>query len=207
MNKSIYDALPYLEWEATDPRWTALGHFITRVETAGINLVSHHDRLRIIERHLLPSLEHLDLVPEAGRMLDVGSGGGFPAIPLAFARPLLDVTLIDSSSRKTAFLRRVSRETSLANVNIVTSRIEAMAPHLTTNFDVITGRAVALIPEIVDWTRHILAEGGKWLLWKGRLWREEGELDGWGVKLVEERQLSDGGKLLVLQPTWELPKI
>jgi len=206
VNKTIYDALPFLEWEATDPRWTALGHFITRIETAGIGLVSKHDRLRLIERHLLPSIEHIDLVPGAGQLLDVGSGGGFPGIPLAFAHPLLDVTLIDSSSRKTAFLRRVSRETSLSNVNIVTARIEDIAPHLTTSFDVITARAVALIPEIVDWTRHVLAEGGKWLLWKGRRWREEGELDGWGVKLEEERELSDGGRLIVLKPTWEMPK-
>ncbi len=200
MNKNIYDALPYLEWEANDPRWMALGHYITRVQDAGLALVSRNDRERLIERHLMPSLEQLELVPEHGQLLDVGSGGGFPGIPLAFARPDLNVTLIDSSSRKTAFLRRVSRETSLNNVNVVTCRVEEMTPHLTTQFDVITARAVALIPEIVSWTQYILAEGGRWLLWKGRLWREEGELDGWGVKLVEERVLSDGGRLLVLEP-------
>lgn len=200
MNKTIYDTLPYLEWEATDPRWMALGHFITRVQDAGIALVSKHDRDRLIERHLIPSIEHLELVPEHGQLLDVGSGGGFPGIPLAFARPELNVTLIDASSRKTAFLRRVSRETSLDNVSVVTCRVEEMAPQLTTQFDVVTARAVALIPEIVSWTREILSEDGRWLLWKGRLWREEGELDGWGVKLVAERELSDGGRLLVLEP-------
>jgi 16S rRNA (guanine527-N7)-methyltransferase len=200
VNKTIYDALPYLEWEAKDPRWTALAHFISRVQDAGIALVSRADRERLIERHLIPSVEHSDLIPESGRLLDVGSGGGFPGLPIAFARPDLEVTLMDSSSRKTAFLRRVSRETSLSNVNVVTSRVEDMAPHMTMNFDIITARAVALIPEIVDWTQLLLAEGGKWLLWKGRLWREEGELEGWGVKLVEERELSDGGRLLVIEP-------
>jgi len=200
VNKSVYDALPFLEWEAKDPRWTALAHFITRVETAGINLVSYSDRQRVVERHLLPSVQHLDLFPQSGRLLDLGSGGGFPGIPLAFARPGLDVTLMDSSSRKTAFLRRVSRETSLDNVSVVTCRVEQMAPQLTTRFDIITARAVALIPEIVDWTRSVLANGGRWILWKGRLWREEGELDGWGVKLIEERNLSDGGRLVVLEP-------
>lgn len=200
MNKTIYDALPFLEWEATDPRWTALGHYLGRVKDAGVALVSHTDRERLMERHFIPSIEHLDLIPEIGRLLDVGSGGGFPGIPIAFARPGLDVTLIDASSRKTAFLRRVSRETSLDNVNIVTSRVEDLAPHITKTFDIITARAVALTSEIVDWTRLLLAKGGRWLLWKGRMWREEGELDGWGVKIVEERELSDGGRLVVLEP-------
>ena len=200
MNKTVYDALPFLEWEATDPRWTALSHFISRVGDAGLGLVSRADRERLVERHLLPSLEHLDLFPEMGHLLDVGSGGGFPGIPIAFARPNLDVTLIDSSSRKTAFLRRVSRETSLDNVKVVTARVEQMAPHMTVEFGVITARAVALIPEIVSWTQHVLAKGGRWVLWKGRMWREEGELDGWGVKLVEEKVLSDGGRLLVIEP-------
>ena len=200
MNKNVYDALPYLEWEANDPRWTALSHYLTRVQGAGISLVSKLDRHRLVERHLLPSIEHLDLIPETGRLLDVGSGGGFPGIPLAFARPDLAVTLMDSSSRKTAFLRRVSRETSLDNVDILTCRVEDMAPQLNTRFEVITARAVALIPEIVSWTRFLLADGGSWILWKGRRWREEGELDGWGVQLVEERELTDGGRLLVVEP-------
>ena len=200
MNKTIYDALPFLQWEATDPRWTALGHYLSRVQDAGISLVSHADRERLVERHLIPSIEYLDLIPENGRLLDVGSGGGFPGIPLAFARPELDITLIDSSSRKTAFLRRVSRETSLNHVSIVTCRVEDLAPHMSLSYDVITARAVALIPEIVDWTQLVLAKGGKWLLWKGRMWREEGELEGWGVRLVEERELTDGGRLLVVEP-------
>ena len=200
MNNNIYDALPYLDWEANDPRWKALAHYLTRVRDAGISLVSKLDRDRLIGRHLLPSIQHLDLIPEAGRLLDIGSGGGFPGIPLAFARPRLEVTMMDASSRKTAFLRRVSRETSLDNVSIVTCRVEDMAPQLTTRFNVITARAVALIPEMVSWTRFLLAEGGRWVLWKGRGWREEGELDGWGVKLREERELSDGGRLLVLEP-------
>ncbi len=200
MNKNVYDALPYLEWDANDPRWMALAHYMTRVRDAGIALVSKLDRHRLVERHLLPSVEHLDLIPETGRLLDVGSGGGFPAIPLAFARPGLEFTLIDSSSRKTAFLRRVSRETFLNNLDIVTARVEDMAPQLVPRFDVVTARAVALIPEIVSWTRGLLADRGIWILWKGRMWREEGELEGWGVTLVEERELLDGGRLLVLEP-------
>lgn len=200
MNKNIYDALPYLEWEASDPRWAALAHYIARVQDAGISLVSKLDRERLVERHLLPSVQHLDLVPEVGHLLDVGSGGGFPGIPLAFARPGLEVTLMDASSRKTAFLRRVSRETSLENVLVVTCRVEDMAPQLATRFDVITARAVALIPEIVSWTRPLLQKGGRWILWKGRGWREEGELEGWGIRLLEERELSDGGRLLVIVP-------
>jgi 16S rRNA (guanine527-N7)-methyltransferase len=175
-----------------------LSHFISRVESAGVSLVSHADRVRLIPRHLQPSLEALPFVPKEGQLLDVGSGGGFPAIPLALARPGLTVTMVEANARKAAFLLRVSRETNALNTQVLNTRVEALTKEYHHYYDLITARAVDDLPVLIKWTRKLLAENGHWLLWKGRSWREEGHLDKLKLILLEEVPLSDGGRLLLL---------
>jgi 16S rRNA (guanine527-N7)-methyltransferase len=145
-------------------------------------------------------LEPLDLIPDSGRLLDVGSGGGFPAIPLALARPGLTVLSVESNTRKSAFLARVSRETSAPDpiCQVINARVEELGPEHNRQYDLITARAVTEFPELIDWTQRLLAPRGRWLLWKGRGWRKEGDPEDYGLELLEERPLSDGGRLLVL---------
>ena len=200
MTKWVTEELNVLDWPPDDVRWVALLHFVSRVEDAGINLVSNPDRVRVVKRHLQPSLEGLDWIPECGELLDVGSGGGFPAIPIALAKPRLIVTMVEASSRKSAFLRRVSRETNLTNVQVLQDRVEMLGPPCHGYFDLITARAVADVRDLIKWTRKFLAPGGRWLLWKGRDWQKEGNLARLKVQLVDERVLSDGGRLLWLEP-------
>jgi 16S rRNA (guanine(527)-N(7))-methyltransferase RsmG len=190
----------FLGWQAADPRWPKLEHYLTRVREAGVPLVSHRDRARLVERHLIPSLEALPLVGESGCLMDVGSGGGFPAIPLAFARPSLKVVCIEANSRKAAFLRRVSRETGLNNVEVIESRAEDLDIRFEHAAEFITSRAVADLPEILVLSSRFLAAHGCWLFWKGQDWKREADLDLFGVLLIEERALSDGSRLVVLGP-------
>jgi 16S rRNA (guanine527-N7)-methyltransferase len=96
-------------------------------------------------------------------VLDVGSGGGLPGIPLAIARPELQVTLIDSIAKKTAFLLQVKAELGLHNLKVVTGRVEDFRPEA--RFDVITSRAFSDLKEFVTLTRHLPA--GRWLAMKG----------------------------------------
>ncbi|HEY3295503.1 MAG TPA: 16S rRNA (guanine(527)-N(7))-methyltransferase RsmG [bacterium] len=199
MTKKIFEAIQGLGWEADDVRWTALAHFATRVEQAGLSLVSHADRERLVHRHIQPSIEGLSCVPESGELLDVGSGGGFPAIPIALARPKLTVTMVESNSRKSAFLQRVSRETGLTNVQVVNWRVESLGALYRGYYHVITARSVADLPELIKWTRKYLVEDGYWLLWKGKKWRDEANLDRLKVELADERTLSDGGRLVLLR--------
>jgi len=199
LTKKILTAIQGLGWEAEDVRWTALAHFATRVEQAGVSLVSHADRERVVHRHIQPSIEGLPCIPETGELLDVGSGGGFPAIPIALARPGITVTMVESNSRKSAFLHRVSRETGLTNVQVINWRVEDLGAPYRNYYQVITARAVTELPELIKWTRKYLAEDGCWLLWKGKKWREEGNLERLKVELIEERVLSDGGRLVVLK--------
>src|SRR5512134_2442486 len=102
------------------------------------NLTAIRERLQMVYQHLLDSLA---IVPHVrpNNVLDVGSGAGLPGIPLAIARPELQVTLIDSIAKKTAFLLQVKAELGLANLKVVTGRVEDYRPEA--DFDVVTSRA------------------------------------------------------------------
>ncbi len=139
------------------------------------NLTAVRDAERMVSHHLLDSLAAVPFFQGGGtnliRVLDVGSGGGLPGIPLAIARPEVPVTLIDSIAKKTAFLLQVKAELGLGNLEVVTSRVEDFRPEA--KFDVITSRAFSDLRAFVDLTRHLLVPGGRWLAMKGVLPHEE----------------------------------
>ena len=119
---------------------------------------------KAVSHHLLDSLAVLPHVP-AGTLLDVGSGGGMPGIPLAIVLPELAVTLIDSNSKKTAFLQQAAIELKLSNVAVHCGRVEQYHPSLP--FSAITSRAFAELTDFVVLSRHLLAADGVWLAMKG----------------------------------------
>jgi len=134
------------------------------------NLTAIHAPERMLTHHLLDSLA---LTPHVGAesLLDVGSGGGFPGIPLAIVRPDLGVTLIDASQKKCGFMQQAAIELKLANVNVVHGRVEAYSPPQ--KFGQIVSRAFSDLAEFVRLTSHLLAPGGHWLAMKGVHPREE----------------------------------
>ena len=134
------------------------------------NLTAVRETERMVSHHLLDSLAIMPYV-EAGQVLDVGSGGGLPGIPLAIARPDLQVTLIDSIAKKTAFLLQAKAELGLENVAVVTGRVETHQD--SAGFNTITSRAFSDLKEFVTLTRHLLAPGGRWLAMKGLYPHEE----------------------------------
>jgi 16S rRNA (guanine527-N7)-methyltransferase len=158
------------------------------------NLTAVRDAERMVSHHLMDSLAAVPFfdevlasrplpnpLPLAGEganaglrpptAIDVGSGGGLPGIPLAIARPELQVTLIDSIAKKTAFLLQAKAELGLGNLNVVTSRVEDFHPEV--GFDVITSRAFSDLREFVTLTRHLLKPAGHWLAMKGLYPHEE----------------------------------
>lgn len=129
------------------------------------SLTALRDPKLAVSHHLLDSLAILPYV--AGpNLLDVGSGGGQPGVPLAIARPDLAVMLLDSNSKKAAFLQQAAIELGLKNVQVVTARVEAFEPPA--GFAAITSRAFAELADFVGLTRHLLAPGGEWLAMKGQ---------------------------------------
>lgn len=165
-------------------------------------LTALRDRDKAVSHHLLDSLAVLPQVDAlAGdRLLDVGSGGGQPGIPLAIARPGLNITLADSNSKKVAFLRQVVIELGLPRVAVQAGRIEAWQPEQ--GFSAIISRAFADTGDFVRLTRHLLAPGGVWLAMKGVYPQEElSHLPaGVGVAAVQELQVPgvEGARHLVV---------
>lgn len=136
------------------------------------SLTALREQERAVSHHLLDSLAILPFVP-AGRLLDVGSGGGTPGIPLAIARPDLLVTLLDSNTKKAAFLQQAAIELGLRNISVHAGRVEQYHPE--SGFTAITSRAFAELADFVTLSAHLLAEGGVWLAMKGV--HPQGELD------------------------------
>lgn len=119
--------------------------------------------------HILDSLLCLRAgIPPDSSVLDVGSGAGLPGIPLAIARPDLEVTLLEAVSKKVAFLEIVAAELGLS-VQVVASRAEEAArqPRLRERFDVVVARAVAPLPVLSELTLPFVRVGGKAVLLKG----------------------------------------
>lgn len=126
------------------------------------NLTSVRDPQLMISRHILDSLAILPYVTGT-TLLDVGTGGGLPGIPLAIARSELAVTLLDSNSKKTRFLQQVKAELALDNITIIHARVEqAKLP----KFATITARAFAKIDEIIDLAGRHCDDAGSLLLMK-----------------------------------------
>lgn len=129
------------------------------------NLTSLRDPMQMVTHHVLDSLAAVPAFMDARNVLDVGAGGGLPGIVLAIARPDMKVSLIDTVHKKTAFLTQVKAELGLANVTVYTKKVEQL--EVNTPFDVITSRAFADLSDFVNWSGHLLAEGGQFIALKG----------------------------------------
>lgn len=128
------------------------------------NLTAVREAEDMVTLHLLDSLAILPYVTE-NRLLDVGSGAGFPGIPVALVRPDIQVTVLDSSHKKTTFLRQAKAEFGLENLQVICGRVEQYQPE--EKFQLIVSRAFSDLPEFVKLTTNLLAEHGHWLAMKG----------------------------------------
>jgi len=129
---------------------------------ARINVISRKDMDSFYIRHVLHSLSVVKICPLVGsrNILDIGTGGGFPGIPLAIYYPNIQFTLVDSIKKKITVVDEVSKALELTNVTSIWSRAE----QIDGNFDKVVTRAVARMPKIIQWTgkrsKHILALKG-----------------------------------------------
>lgn len=147
------------------------------------NLTAVRDPQEMVVLHLLDSLSVLPYVQD-GPLLDVGSGGGLPGIVLAIVKPSLQVTTIDTVQKKAIFMRQVKGELGLSNLQVVHARVETFKPKFPV--EQIISRAFSEIGLLMQLTRHLIADKGRWLAMKG---------------LVPEQEL----KNLTLKPTQIIP--
>jgi len=128
------------------------------------SLTAVHQVEQMVSHHLLDSLAVLPYL-WPGRWLDVGCGPGLPGVVLALMRPDWTFTLLDSNSKKTSFVQQAIIELGLQNVSVCCARVEGWQPQ--DKFDGIISRAFAETAEFVGLTRHLLAQGGRWVAMKG----------------------------------------
>lgn len=155
------------------------------------NLISRNDVPRLVERHFRESVEPAHWLAASGarRWIDLGSGGGFPAIPLALLGVGGHWTLIESRRNKTLFLQKAIQHLKLPNVQVVRDRIENLPdPAPPEQFDGFTSRATLPLDETLREAARFVRPGGCAFLWKGSRrdeemaahdeWRGSWELDG-----------------------------
>ena len=133
------------------------------------NLIGRNSVADMWQRHILDSLQVLKLRPMAKLWLDLGSGGGFPGMVIAVQMTGIvgsEVHLVESDHRKCAFLRHVSRETGAPAI-VHCARIDDVLPHLPQP-DVITARALAPMPQLLDWSKHFIENGATGIFLKGQ---------------------------------------
>jgi 16S rRNA (guanine527-N7)-methyltransferase len=164
------------------------------------NLTAIRDRPSQLTKHLLDSLTVQPYL-RGERVADVGSGAGFPGIPLAIVEPHRHFSLIESTGKKCRFLEHVRDALGLANVEVVQARAESFRPE--TRFDTVIARAVGPLAELVRCAGPLLAGEGRLLAMKGRYPEEElaARLNGWklaGVHRLEVPGLDEQRHLVEL---------
>ena len=153
---------------------TRLELFADFVASSPPNLVSKRARSELMTRHVPECVAFARQLPAGPqRVLDVGSGGGFPGLVVAIVRPELEMHLLDSTAKKTAFLADTASLLDV-EVHVHTGRVERLVEgDLAGTFDVVTARALAPLDRLVTWTLPFLRVGGILCAIKGARWEEE----------------------------------
>ena len=147
---------------------------LLREWNAKINLISRKDEENILSRHILHSLTlRMKTVCtynfEGRRILDIGSGGGLPGIPVAIVTPTARVVLLDSTQKKSTACQAMVTELGLRATRVINGRAEEIArqPDYVKQFDVVISRAVAPLSDLITWTRRFLIPTGTLFSLKG----------------------------------------
>ena len=154
------------------------------------NLTAITERGKMVTHHLLDSLSiHQDI--RGSTVADVGTGAGFPGLPLAVIDPGRHYTLIDSNNKKVRFVAHAARVLGLENVTPLHARVEAMHPQLP--FDTVTARAFAALPDILERVAPLCGSATRVIAMKGRLPEEEIASLPSGWRVIEARGLTVPG--------------
>lgn len=151
-----------------------------------INLTAIRDVGRMVSGHLLDSLAVRPYL-RGPRVLDIGTGAGFPGLPLAITEPAIDFVLLDSNGKKISFVQHAIATLGLTNVKGVKARAEDYAPD--NPFDTVIARALASLPRLLELSSHLVGEDGRLLALKGQYPAAELEsieaLPGWQYSVTE----------------------
>lgn len=137
---------------------------------AKTNLISENSSGEIITRHFLDSLTAVKFIPKpTARMIDIGSGAGFPGIPLKIAQPALDIYLLEASRKKVSFLKHIIRQLNFSAAIVLHDRVENImkTDALKEKFDILISRATFKLDELLPLGDFFLAPDGQLIALKG----------------------------------------
>jgi len=168
INNQIARGLEQLELSVTAEQMQQLVTVIEQLSkwNQAYNLTAIREPEQMVTLHLMDSLAILPWL-KPGRLLDIGTGPGFPGVPLAILDNSRSFFLLDSNGKKTRFIRQLAHQLGLDHISVVDTRVEQWQPDQP--FDVITSRAFASLKKMVDFSYHLLANGGVWQAMKGEL--------------------------------------
>lgn len=131
------------------------------------NLTAITEKKEVYLKHFVDSLTGAKFI--TGDFLDVGSGGGFPSVPIKILKPKLKATLLEATGKKCEFLRELVKELELKNTEVICGRAEELAhdKFYREKFDFCTARAVAALPALCEYCLPFIKKGGKFVAYKG----------------------------------------
>jgi 16S rRNA (guanine527-N7)-methyltransferase len=180
--EAVRRALREFQITVDDAQVSQIQRYMTMLLTWNekVNLTAIRDPLEILYRHFCESMYGAGAVPlETGRLADVGSGGGFPGLPLKILRPDLQLFLVESNVKKATFLAEVVRELEFTNASVIVSRYEELGEELAP-LDVVCSRAVGEFGPFLEWARSERVAAGQVVLWiGGRDLEEVRRISGW----------------------------
>lgn len=145
--------------------------------------IGPREKPRLWDRHIYNCAVIGESIPEGARVIDIGSGAGLPGIPLAIARPDLQVTLLEPLLKRSNYLAEITEKLGLDNVTVIRDRAENLGKDA--KFDVVTSRAVAPLAKLARWSLPLCKPGGMMLAMKGASASEEIERDKSAIKRAQ----------------------
>lgn len=184
-----------------------------------INLTAITEEKEIIQKHFIDSLTIIKYLKNNDKIIDVGTGAGFPGIPLKISNETLDITLLDSLNKRILFLNNVIEKLKLNNIRTIHSRVEDAAINLEhrEKYDIATSRAVAQLNVLLEYLLPLVKVGGKCICMKGGNIEEELknskkalEILGGKVEKIESFELPDSDikrNIIIIKKVSHTPKI
>ena len=171
----IKDALIAEGFEFSDAQVKAWTHYLNGIQlwNKAYNLTSIVEPEEMLVKHLFDSIVLIPYLEKVkhDRMIDVGTGAGLPGFILAIGMPDVHFVLLDTNSKRTRFMTQMKLELGIKNIEIVHSRVQDYQP--AELFDVILSRAFASAEDMVNWSKHLLADNGCFAAMKGHITEDE----------------------------------
>lgn len=147
-------------------------HYLIQ-ENQKFNLTAITDFKEVVEKHFIDSVIPYQEIPVGAKVIDIGTGAGFPGIPLKILRSDIQLTLLDSLQKRIKFLDLLLKELDISNVSTVHARAEDYCMQQREQFDIVFSRAVAALPTLLEYALPYLTIGGSAILYKSKKVEEE----------------------------------